>query len=184
MNARGNENLVYFQNVNVRAFAYMIMCAEGTTANDYFTMFGGSRLSSLESHPGTRIINGVKHSAAGAFQFLASTWANLKSKLALTDFSETSQNAAFVELLRGRKALAAVMSGDVVGAVYLVRKEWASLPGAGYGQRERTLSQVQEWYQSYAENPHADNFTQASNSTKISPAAVIIGLTVLYLIFE
>lgn len=79
--------------------------------------------------------------AAGAYQIIKPTWLRLKSKLGLVDFSPASQDAAAAELLRERGALKHLARGDFAGAVAAARKEWASLPGAGYSQPERSI----EW---------------------------------------
>lgn len=186
MNARGRENLAYFnQYANVRAFAYMTMRAEGTLKHGYYTYFGGSRLPSLAAHPNRAVkIGRYTSSASGAFQFLSPTWAGLKAKLGLTDFSEDSQNAAFVELLREKNALQVLLSGDFDRTVYLVRKVWASFPGAGYGQGEKTMVQVREWYLSALNGSNGSNISNKADDSSVSPAAVILGIAVLYLVFK
>lgn len=83
---------------------------------------------------------GCVSTAAGAYQIIKPTWWNLKTKLGLPDFSPASQDAAAIELLRQRGALGPLDRGDFAGAIQAARKEWASLPGAGYGQGERSLS--------------------------------------------
>lgn len=84
---------------------------------------------------------GCVSTAAGAYQIIRPTWLRIKGKLGLPDFSPASQDAAAVELLRERGAIARLEVGDFAGAVAKARKEWASLPGAGYGQGERSI----EW---------------------------------------
>jgi lysozyme len=54
---------------------------------------------------------GLKSTAAGAYQFLASTWDDLKRKLNLPDFGPHSQDLAAQELIRERHALADVADG-------------------------------------------------------------------------
>lgn len=184
MNSRGNENLTYFQNPYVRALAWAIMECEGTTTYGYYTYFGGSRLSSLAKHPGKAIkIGNYTSSASGAFQFLTSTWNGLAAKLGLSDFSENSQNAAFVELLRENNALDAILQGDFDTAIYRVRKIWASLPGAGYGQGEKSLAQVRQWYNEALNNSGLLPFSNSSTST-IGTGGVLIGFLLLYLILD
>lgn len=84
---------------------------------------------------------GCVSTAAGAYQIIRPTWLRIKGKLGLPDFSPASQDAAAAELLRERGAIARLEVGDFAGAVAKARKEWASLPGAGYGQGERSI----EW---------------------------------------
>lgn len=84
---------------------------------------------------------GCVSTAAGKYQITRPTWIRIKAKLGLPDFSPASQDAAATELLRERGALLPLGRGLFAQAVQAARKEWASLPGAGYGQTERS----QEW---------------------------------------
>ncbi|WP_414604666.1 glycoside hydrolase family 104 protein [Stenotrophomonas sp. AR029] len=85
--------------------------------------------------------------AAGRYQFLSRTWGNLHRQLRLPDFGPLSQDKACIELIRGRRALDAVKAGQFDKAVALCSKEWASLPGAGYGQHEQSLEKLRSVYQ-------------------------------------
>jgi lysozyme len=89
---------------------------------------------------------GCVSTAAGAYQIIKPTWTRLKGRLGLPDFGPASQDAAAIQLLRERGALAKIERGDLAGAIAAARKEWASLPGAGYGQGERTMAWVQARY--------------------------------------
>lgn len=132
---------------NVIAFLAMIRHSEGTAGpNGYKTLYGGGLFSGSQ-HPNTRVCaGGYCSTAAGAYQFLYSTWKGVKSALSLPDFSPESQDAGAVELIRRRGGLDYVIAGRFAEAVHAVRKEWASLPGAGYGQGEHSLSVVTNWY--------------------------------------
>ncbi|TCZ68362.1 muramidase [Flaviaesturariibacter aridisoli] len=125
---------------NLRAFLVMIQYAEGTFGKDaYRKVFGGGTVSSLNWHPNMPITKGgITSTAAGAYQILGKTWAEISGKLRLTDFGPESQDKAAVELIRRRKALSDVLAGRFGAAITKCRKEWASLPGAGYNQRERS----------------------------------------------
>ncbi|MBY4945079.1 glycoside hydrolase family 104 protein [Cupriavidus respiraculi] len=131
----------------------MIRTAEGTAGADgYRTQFGGGLFSSLADHPRqvvTRMSNGrpIASSAAGAYQFLRATWDGLAARLGLPDFSPASQDAAALQLIADAGALADVDAGRFALAVRKVRKIWASLPGAGYGQPEVALERLQAAYQ-------------------------------------
>lgn len=89
---------------------------------------------------------GCKSTAAGKYQITVSTWRPLKSQLNLPDFSPASQDRAALELLRQVGALELIRRGDLTGAVAAARRTWASLPGAGYAQPERSLSYLQTAY--------------------------------------
>lgn len=127
---------------NLRAFLLMIQYAEGTLGPDaYRTLFGGRLINGYAQHPNTMVTIGrFSSTAAGAYQFLYGTWYDLQQTLQLTDFSPSSQDRAAVELIRQKGALADVLAGNIVAAIYRCRKVWASFPGAGYGQGERSLN--------------------------------------------
>lgn len=127
---------------NARAFLDMISAAEGTTAHGYNTLVGGSRIASLARHPSltVRLSSTLSSTAAGRYQFLKRTWDALQRKLGLPDFGPHSQDLAALELINEKGALGKVLTGDVTGAINATRKVWASFPGAGYGQGERTLA--------------------------------------------
>ncbi|WP_202929093.1 glycoside hydrolase family 24 protein [Chitinophaga agri] len=133
---------------NLRAFLLMIQYAEGTLGpNAYRTLFGGRLINSLEHHPNITVtIGGFSSTAAGAYQFLYSTWSNLQQTLRLTDFSPSSQDRAAVEIIWQKGALADVLAGNTVAAIYKCRKVWASFPGAGYGQGEKSLDAMMKAY--------------------------------------
>jgi lysozyme len=130
---------------NVTAFLRTIRTAEGTAGPDgYSTMVGGALFRGFHDHPRVLVtINSrgkeIKSSAAGAYQILRGTWDEVRSRLGLTDFSPASQDRAAVELIRRRGALADVRAGRFADALEKCKKEWASLPGAGYGQPEKTF---------------------------------------------
>ncbi len=139
---------------NVTAFLDMLSYSEGTTTNGYNTLFGGGTFDSFADHP-RRVFSftnqagqTLKTTAAGRYQFLARTWDSLRSQLNLPDFSPASQDAAAIELIRQRGALADVKAGRVEAAIAKCAPNWASLPGAGYDQPERKLSQLVAAYQS------------------------------------
>lgn len=150
---------------NVAAFLRMIRYAEGTAgSNGYRTMFGGDLFDSYADHPRRavqftdRAGRRLWTSAAGAYQFMAvsplptggstrvDTWDRIKRRLALPDFSPASQDAAAVALIDEAGGLADVRAGRFADAVFKVRKVWASLPGAGYAQPEKSLAALQTVY--------------------------------------
>ncbi len=141
---------------NVRAFLDTIAYAEGTAGrgdNGYNILFGGGTFASYADHPRQLIpftdLAGrqLRSSAAGRYQFLARTWDGLKVKLGLRDFGPANQDAAAAELIRERGALRDVQAGRFTTAITKVRPVWASLPGAGYSQPERSFSHLLAAYQ-------------------------------------
>ena len=130
---------------NVRAFLDMIGYSEGA---DYNTLFGGGTFDSFYDHPRQVISkSGYKSSAAGKYQIIRKTWDDVAPKIGAQDFQPATQDAAAIYLIKRRGALNDVIAGNFTAAVQKVRKEWASLPGAGYGQPERDLAQLQAVYQ-------------------------------------
>lgn len=135
--------------LNLRAFLTMIQYAEGTYGtNAYRTLYGGQLFNSYAQHPNVAITKGgITSTAAGAYQILFRTWQSVQQALGLQDYTPASQDRAAVELIRRRGALEDVMAGRFSEAIYKCRKEWASLPGAGYGQHERSLASLVQVYQ-------------------------------------
>jgi lysozyme len=154
-------------NANVRAFLEAIARAEGTAgqSDPYRVCYGYSHtIQSLADHPaitgewmGKGLSDamcraagygpGCVSTAAGKYQITKPTWSKLKRRLNLPDFSPDSQDAAAIELLRESGALDHVKVGNVERAVQAARRTWASLPGAGYEQPERSLAWVQAQFQ-------------------------------------
>lgn len=144
-------------NSNVNAFLTALRVGEGTAGQDgWRTLMGGGLFDSYADHParlgwrgtplsaamcaGAGFGPGCVSTAAGAFQINKPTWNRVADKLSLPDFSPASQQEAAIELIREKGALADVAAGRVAVAVNKVRKVWASLPGAGYGQGEVKLA--------------------------------------------
>lgn len=153
-------------NPNIAAFLGAIRVGEGTSDGDgYRRLCGGGNFDSFGTHPalagwrgfplsaaqcaGAGFGPGCVSTAAGAFQINRPTWNRVAGVLGLSDFSPASQDAAAIQLIREKGALGDVMAGRVADAVAKVRKVWASLPGAGYGQREVGLGSFQDNFLMY-----------------------------------
>ena len=151
---------------NVLAFLATISQAEGTyrERDPYRVCFGYRHtIVDLRDHPATTgewrgeilpehqceaagFKPGCKSTAAGKYQMIRPTWAALKSRLGLPDFGPEAQDAACIQLLRDRGAYRPLLRGDFVAAVAAARAEWASLPGAGKDQPERSFAWMQAAY--------------------------------------
>lgn len=151
---------------NVSAFLEAIARAEGTAqrADPYRVCYGYRHtIISLKEHPavsgewkGERLSDemcraagfgpGCVSTAAGKYQLIRPTWQALKTRLQLPDFGPASQDRAAIQLLKDSGALGAIEKGQFSFAVAAARKTWASLPGAGYAQPERSLSFLQTAY--------------------------------------
>ena len=139
-------------NTNLKAFLDMIAVSEGTSGkgdDGYNVLVGGTLFNSYKDHPRVLVDLpklGIKSTAAGRYQILKKNYDVLKARLNLSDFSPASQDAMAIELIRGRGGLDYVIAGNFAKAVEACRLEWASLPGAGYGQHENKLEKLQEAY--------------------------------------
>ena len=146
-------NAAMLQGANVQAMLRVIRTGEGTTdANGYRRLVGGGEFDSFADHP--RIVrsgtfrNGVKwrSSAAGAYQFLASTWDETARVMGLRDFSPDSQDMGALGRIAARGALDDVIAGRFDAAIKKIAPEWASLPGSPYGQPVMTWDKARAVY--------------------------------------
>lgn len=125
---------------NVRALLAVIRRGEGTAGvNGYRTLFGGGLFENLAVHPNqriTRTMGGkpITSTAAGAYQFLKSTWDETARIMGLPDFSPASQDRGAVGRIAARGALEDAKAGRFDVAVKKIATEWASMPGSPYGQ--------------------------------------------------
>ncbi|WP_213239617.1 glycoside hydrolase family 24 protein [Citrobacter braakii] len=85
---------------------------------------------------------GLTSNASGRYQFMLKDWAYYKAQLGLPDFSPESQDKWAIQLIKERKALPDIEAGNIASAVSKCRNIWASLPGAGYGQREHSMDDL------------------------------------------
>lgn len=138
---------------NVIAFLRMLRYGEGTIDDmGYSRMFGGQHFAGFTDHPrkaNTRMLGGrpLTSTAAGAYQFLSSTWANLVKQYGFPDFTPEYQDLGAIALIKGRKALDDVIAGRFETAVTKCAKEWASLPGSPYGQPVVTMAKAKQIYE-------------------------------------
>lgn len=132
---------------NVRALLAVIRRGEGTAdSRGYARLVGGGEFESFADHP--RIVkagtfkNGKawRSSAAGAYQFIASTWDETARIMGLQDFSPASQDRGAVGRIAARGALEDAKAGRFDVAVQKIASEWASMPGSPYGQPVITLA--------------------------------------------
>lgn len=140
------------QHTNVVAFLHLIRAGETNQTDDaYRELFGGTLFDAPPwQHPHRAVTVGrLTSTAAGAYQFLAKTWDGLVAQFHFEDFSPANQDLAAVALVAQHDALDDVIAGRITDAVEKCRKEWASLPGAGYGQPERTFQQALLTYKIY-----------------------------------
>jgi muramidase (phage lysozyme) len=147
-----DELLEHARHPNVRAMLDAIAACEGTAGPlGYRTQFGGGTFDSFADHPKQvieRTLGGkpLASSAAGRYQFLARTWGSLVEQYGFPSFEPQWQDAGAVALIEGRGALEDVVAGRLEAAVRKLAPEWASLPGAPYGQPTKHITFVRDVY--------------------------------------
>ena len=133
----------------------MLAWAEGTdngrqptTNRGYDVLVGGSLFTDFTDHPRrlVRLRPGLASTAAGRYQLLARYFDFYRRLLKLPDFSPESQDAIALQQIRERGAIPDIEAGNFAHAVNRVRNIWASLPGAGYGQHEQKLADLERAY--------------------------------------
>lgn len=142
---------------NVRAFLDTLGWSEGTTTikgsdDGYNVLVGGKLFNDYSKHPDILVDlprYGIKSTAAGRYQFLTRTWNNIVRIYGFRGrFTPEAQDLAAIKLLDECKATPHIEAGRIAQAVKLAAPIWASLPGAGYGQREHELVKLLEIYAS------------------------------------
>lgn len=133
---------------NVQAFLRVIRRGEGTAGPDgYRTLFGGGLFNGYADHPRIKVSkSGYTSTAAGAYQFLSSTWDETKRVMGLPDFTPASQDRAAVGRIVYRGALEDVKAGRFEQAIRKVAREWASMPGSPYGQPVISMTTAKNTY--------------------------------------
>ncbi len=134
---------------NVSAFLHVIREKEsGQDSNAYTILNGGTHFTGWAAHPyaGQRT---PPAKAAGAYQFIASTWAEVSNLYRLPDFTPESQDLGAVGRIIYRNALDDVLGGRFADAVAKCRNEWTSLPGAAESHATWTLAKAQALYLQY-----------------------------------
>lgn len=136
------------QNANVRAFLRVIREGESSQDDSAYTIqYGGKHFEGFADHPRNAIsAGGITSTAAGAYQFLERTWDNLVRQYGFPDFSPACQDEAAVALIAGRKALNALIDGDLPAVLDRCSWEWASLPPSRYGQSVLDAGRVYATY--------------------------------------
>lgn len=84
--------------------------------------------------------------AAGRYQLLVHWFDVYKVQLGLPDFSPDSQDAIALQQIKECRALDDINAGRFEAAVAKCANIWASLPGAGYGQRENKMAALKQAY--------------------------------------
>lgn len=162
----------WLTDANVAAFLRVIRAGE-TSQEDkaYRMMFGGELIDSFADHPRRKITKRLGRqmltsTAAGAYQFLGSTWDGLVRQWGFRDFEPRTQDLACVALVYGRKAIDDVLAGRFEAAVRKCNREWASLPESPYGQPVKTMEQARQVYEQWGGlyEPQPDSMTPSART--------------------
>ncbi|KFD23543.1 MAG: glycoside hydrolase family 104 protein [Yokenella regensburgei] len=145
---------------NIAAFLDMLAYSEGTATHPltkdrgYDVIVTGidgkpEIFTDYRDHPfaqgrPAKVFNrrGEKSTASGRYQQLYRYWPHYQQQLSLPDFSPLSQDKLAIQLIRERSALEDLREGRIESAISRCCNIWASLPGAGYGQREHNLEKL------------------------------------------
>lgn len=140
---------------NILALLDTIAHAEGTTKygedDGYNVLVGGGLFADYSKHPRQLVWlprYNIHSTAAGRYQFLWRTWNVLQQRMSLPDFGPESQDKAAIALIRDARAYNDASRGRIPEAIRKIAKIWASMPGAGYGQRELTMNSLCNVYES------------------------------------
>ncbi|WP_429180347.1 glycoside hydrolase family 24 protein [Aeromonas salmonicida] len=133
---------------NTAAFLDLLAFAEGTKGlgdDGYDKLVNPAGFfTDYRTHPNVKVqVNPrLVSTAAGRYQFLTRHWPHYRDQLGLPDFGPLSQDKWAIQLIRERRALQDVEAGRIPQAIAKCANLWASLPGAGYGQREHKLADL------------------------------------------
>lgn len=163
---RGSNNGGTANPDNLRAFLKMIQWAEGTLnqPNPYAVTFAYSHIiKNFSDHPAITgewdghplsdslcraagVTPPCVSTAAGAYQFLRSTWSGIKGRIPGIRFDRDGQDMGATDLIDRKNALEDVLVGNLASAINKCNTIWASLPGSPYGQPVRTYAQCEAFY--------------------------------------
>ena len=138
------EYISYLQLPQVRAALDTIAWAEG--GRSYQTLYGGGTFTGSQ-HPNRAVTaGGYTSTAAGRYQFLYRTWAEIQNRLRLPDFGPQNQDIAALDLINQRGQLPRLLAGDFEGMMRGLGCAWAALPYSGCGQKTRTIAATMNYY--------------------------------------
>jgi muramidase (phage lysozyme) len=156
-----------FDHPNVKAFYAVVRRGESSLGPEAYTMVnGGPPITDFSKHPYEGLSTKQGGRAAGAPQFIPSTWAEIAERYSLPDFSPASQDLGFVGcVLKRTGAIDALLAGRFEEAVRICRPEWTSLPGA--------TENNPAWNMDKARALYLDRGGKLDNEELLQPAAPI-----------
>lgn len=158
------SNKISVEIARLKAFMYALRYGEGTLgAEGYKTIVGGGTFDDFSKHP--NVYNKKLNStAAGAYQFLSTTWNRIVSQYGkeynIDDFSPKNQDKACLVLLhKTRESINLIMDNKIDEAIRSrtdkpkkrLHYEWASLPDSPYGQRTEKMEYFMRYYNKHLE---------------------------------
>jgi muramidase (phage lysozyme) len=156
-----------FDHPNVKAFYAVVRRGESSLGPEAYTMVnGGPPITDFSKHPYEGLSTKQGGRAAGAPQFIPSTWQEIAERYSLPDFSPASQDLGYVGcLLKRSGAIEALLAGRFEEAVRICRPEWTSLPGAAENNPAWNMDKARALY--------LDNGGKLDNEELLQPAAPI-----------
>ena len=126
----------------------------------YRVLYGGGEFDDLSRHPERVVVKRRASAAAGAYQFLPSTWAGVAKELKLKTFEPKHQDQAALHLAERRGALEEIdrkEHGLTTEAMARLAPEWASFPTpsgkSAYGQPVKSSQRSGEFLQRQSGKP-------------------------------
>ena len=133
------------------AMLEVIAYAEGT-GKEYNIIYGYKRFDSYSSHPRRTVCsNGYCSTAAGRYQFIASTWDYICRILKLEDFSPKNQDIAALFLVYSKGVEVDRINNYELfkQAIYKLNMVWASFPLSPYKQPTRKMKDLYKIWRKY-----------------------------------
>jgi len=155
------------QNANVQAFLRVIRAREsGQGDNAYRMVNGGGIFSEFSAHPYAGLTTTHGGRAAGAYQFLPTTWGELVAACPGGDFSPEWQDLRCIQLIVQRGAMPMVLAGKIEEAMIKLRPTWTSLPGASESKIGWTVNLALAVYREYGGVTATDQMAADLEPTK------------------
>ncbi|MCA2958610.1 MAG: hypothetical protein IOD12_00060 [Silvanigrellales bacterium] len=137
-----------------KAFLDVLAYAEGTKGrgdDGYNIIFTHAQFTGYRDHPRQlKCSGGLCSDASGRYQFLSTTWDEVRDKLRLTDFGKANQDKGALAKMEERGVKNASQRLDKAAfstAVLKLGQEWASMPGSPYGQPTHSVDELWRQYQ-------------------------------------
>lgn len=146
---------------NIKAFLRVIRYAEGTDSQDgYQIQYTGTRFYNFIDHPRVARCGNIRgrsvcSTAAGAYQFLETTWDDVAYSIGVSDFSPASQDRGAMELIYRAGAMGDIESGNIAKAIGKLAPVWASFPRwdgdleGSYSQSVVSMNELLQAFQYY-----------------------------------